>query len=306
MAFTPLNALNAFLAVARRRSFAGAARDLGVSTSALSQSVRQLEERLHVTLLTRTSRNVALTDAGQRLLENAGPAVEQALESLKTVSAQPGEITGRVRVSVPAAAVTLVLAGLLPRFAQRYPSVEVDVRVDDRFVNIVEEGLDAGIRLVEAIDRDMVHVRLSDACRVVVAGAPSYLERRGVPQKPADLLEHDCLGMRAAAGGPWPWELERGKKTFRVPVRGPVTTNDHALRRLLATAGVGLLYTLEPLIADDIARGRLRVVLEPYAPAVPGLFLYFPSRAQVSPALRAFVEVAREMTGKPRKSPRSS
>jgi DNA-binding transcriptional LysR family regulator len=306
MAFTPLNALNAFLAVARRRSFAGAARDLGVSTSALSQSVRQLEERLHVTLLTRTSRNVALTDAGQRLLENAGPAVEQALESLKTVSAQPGEITGRVRVSVPAAAVTLVLAGLLPRFAQRYPSVEVDVRVDDRFVNIVEEGLDAGIRLVEAIDRDMVHVRLSDACRVVVAGAPSYLERRGVPQKPADLLEHDCLGMRAAAGGPWPWELERGKKTFRVPVRGPVTTNDHALRRLLATAGVGLLYTLEPLIADDIARGRLRVVLEPYAPAVPGLVLYFPSRAQVSPALRAFVEVAREMTGKPRKSPRSS
>jgi DNA-binding transcriptional LysR family regulator len=304
MAFTPLNALNAFLAVARRRSFAGAARDLGVSTSALSQSVRQLEERLHVTLLTRTSRSVALTDAGQRLLENAGPAVEQALESLKTVSAQPGEITGRVRVSVPAAAVTLVLAGLLPRFAQRYPSVEVDVRVDDRFVNIVEEGLDAGIRLVEAIDRDMVHVRLSDACRVVVAGAPSYLERRGVPQKPADLLEHDCLGMRAAAGGPWPWELERGKKTFRVPVRGPVTTNDHALRRLLATAGVGLLYTLEPLIADDIARGRLRVVLEPYAPAVPGLFLSFPSRAQVSPALRAFVEVAREIAGRPRKSQR--
>jgi DNA-binding transcriptional LysR family regulator len=306
MAFTPLNALNAFLAVARRRSFAAAARDLGVSTSALSQSVRQLEERLHVTLLTRTSRSVALTDPGQRLLENAGPAVEQALESLKTVSAQPGEITGRVRLSVPAAAVTLVLAPLLPRFARRYPSVEVDVRIDDRFVNIVEEGLDAGIRLVEAIDRDMVHVRLSEECRVVVAGAPSYLERRGVPQKPADLLEHDCIGTRAAAGDPWPWELERGKKTFRVPVRGPVMTNDHALRRLLATAGVGLLYTLEPLIADEIARGRLRVVLEAYAPVVPGLFLYFPSRAQVSPALRVFVEMARELAGKPGKSPRRS
>jgi DNA-binding transcriptional LysR family regulator len=301
MAFTPLNALNAFLAVARRRSFAAAARDLGVSTSALSQSVRQLEERLHVTLLTRTSRSVALTDAGRRLLENAGPAVEQALESLKTVSAQPGEVTGRVRLTVPAAAVTLVLAGLLPRFAQRHPSVEVDVRVDDRFVNIVEEGLDAGIRLVEAIDRDMVHVRLSEACRIIVAGAPSYLERRGVPQKPADLLEHDCIGMRATSGGPWPWELERGKKTWRVPVRGPVMTNDQTLRRQLALSGVGLLYSLEPLVADDLARGRLRVVLEPYSPAVPGLFLYFPSRAQVSPALRAFVEVAREMAAKPKK-----
>jgi DNA-binding transcriptional LysR family regulator len=304
MAFTPLNALNAFLAVARRRSFAAAARDLGVSTSALSQSVRQLEERLGVTLLTRTSRSVALTDAGQRLLENAGPAVEQALESLKTVSARPGEVTGRVRLSVPAAAATLVLARLLPEFARRYPSVEVDVRIDDRFVNIVEEGLDAGIRLVEAIDRDMVHVRLSEACRVVVAGAPSYLERRGVPQKPTDLLQHDCIGMRwTTSGEPRAWELERGKKTWRVLVRGPITTNDNALRRLLATAGVGLLYALEPLIADELARGHLRVVLEHYAPAVPGLFLYFPSRTQVSPALRAFVEVARETVEKPKKRP---
>ena len=301
MTFTPLNALNAFLAVARRRSFAAAARDLGVSSSALSQSVRQLEQRLGVTLLARTSRSVALTDAGQRLLENAGPAVEQALEFLKTVSARPGEVTGRLRLSVPAAAVTLVLDRLLPRFALCHPSVEVDVRIDDRFVNIVEAGLDAGIRLVEAIDRDMVHVRLSEACRVVVAGAPSYLERRGVPQHPTDLLQHDCIGMRLTTSGePRAWELERGKKTWRVLVRGPVTTNDSALRRLLATAGVGLLYTLEPLIADEVARGSLRVVLEPYAPAVPGLFLYFPNRTQVSPALRAFVEVACEMAGKPR------
>jgi DNA-binding transcriptional LysR family regulator len=297
VAFTPLNALNSFIAVARRRSFAAAARDLGVSTSALSQSVRQLEARLGVALLTRTSRSVALTDAGQRLLEHAGPAVEQALESLKTVTARPGEVTGRVRLTVPAAAVTLILDRLLPRFIERYPSVEVDVRVDDRLVDIVAESLDAGIRLVEAIDRDMVHVRLSGPCRVVVAGAPSYLKRRGVPQKPPDLLHHACICMRFAAGGePWAWELERRKKTWRVPVRGPVTTNDHALRRVLALAGVGLLYTLESVIADDLARGRLRVVLEPYAPSVPGLFLYFPSRAQVSAALRAFVDIARELT----------
>src|SRR6266702_11269 len=161
MAFTPLNALNSFITVARHRSFAAAARHLGVSTSALSQSVRQLEARLGVSLLTRTSRSVALTDAGRRLLEHAGPAVEQALESLKTVSARPGEVTGRVRLSVPAAAVSLILADVLPRFIARYPRVEVDVRVEDRVVDIGAEGLDAGIRLTESIERDMVQIRLS-------------------------------------------------------------------------------------------------------------------------------------------------
>jgi len=298
MAFTPLNALNSFIAVARHRSFAAAARHLGVSTSALSQSVRQLEARLGVTLLTRTSRTVALTDAGQRLLENAGAAVDQALESLKTVSVRPGEVTGRVRLSVPAVAVSLVVARLLPRFVERYPRVEVEVQVENRFVNIVAEGLDAGIRLSESIERDMVQVRLTEPGRFVVAASPSYLARRGAPQKPQDLLQHDCLCIRTSAGGArYAWELERGRKAWRVPVEGTVTTNDTELMRLLAVAGVGLLYTFEPQIADDLRRRVLRLVLEPYAAAVPGFFLYFPSRAQVSPALRAFVDLAREMAG---------
>jgi DNA-binding transcriptional LysR family regulator len=143
----------------------------------------------------------------------------------------------------------------------------------------------------------MIHVRLSAPCRVAVAASRSYLKRRGVPQKPQDLLQHDCIGIRwAARGEVWAWELERGKKTWRVPVRGPVTTNDTGLRRALALAGVGLVYTLEPLIADDIARGHLRVVLQQYAPTVPGLFLYFPNHAQISPAFRAFVDVAREVS----------
>ncbi len=296
MAFTPLNALNAFIAVARHRSYAGAARDLEVSTSALSQSVRQLEERLGVPLLTRTSRSVSLTDAGQRLLENAGPAVDQALESLSTVKARRGEVTGRVRLTVPTAAVSLVLGRVLPKFAERHPKVAVEALVDDGFVDSVAEGLDAGIRLIEAIDRDMVRVRLTRATRVVVTGSPSYLARRGAPQKPADLLQHDCICMRwTSSGDPWPWELERGKKVWRVPVRGPVTTNNFELMTSLAVAGVGLYYALEPLIADELARGELRVVLEVYAPEVPGLFLYYPSRAQVSPALKAFVAVAREV-----------
>ncbi len=303
MAFTPLNSLSSFIAVARRRSFAGAARDLGVSTSALSQSVRQLEARLGVTLLTRTSRTVALTDAGQRLLEHAGAAVDQALESLKTVSARPGEITGRVRLTVPTVAVSLVLARLLPRFVERHPRVRVEVQSENRFVNIVADGYDAGIRLSEAIERDMVQVRLTEPGRFVVAAAPSYLARRGTPQVPQDLLQHDCLCIRSASdGAPYAWELERGKKTWRVPVQGPVTTNDPDLMRLLAVAGVGLLYSFEPQIADELRRGSLRLVLEPYAATVPGFFLYFPSRAQVSPALRALVDVARELGRQGRKA----
>lgn len=303
MASSPLNALSAFISVAHRRSYAAAAKDLGVSTSALSQSVRQLETLLGVTLLARTSRNVALTDAGQRLLETAGPAVEQALESLKAVKARRGEVTGRLRMTVPSAAVKLVLPRLLPQFIKRYPKVELDLRVDDQFVNVVAEGLDAGIRLIEAIDRDMVHVRLTAPGRLVVAAAPSYLERRGSPQKPSDLLQHDCIGIRfAPTGEPWAWELERGKKVWRMPVRGPVITNNFDLIRKLALAGIGLLYILESSIADELSHGLLRVVLEPYAPTVPGLFLYYPSRAQVSPALKAFVEVAREVTNEPSRS----
>jgi len=298
MAFTPLNALNAFIAVARRRSFAGAARDLGVSTSALSQSVRQLEGRLGVTLLTRTSRSVALTDPGQRLLEHSGAAIDQALESLKTVSARPGEITGRVRLSVPSVAVGLILARMLPRFAERHPRVEVEVQVENRFVNIVEEGADAGIRLSESIERDMVQVRLTPPARFVVAAAPSYLARRGTPQQPQDLLQHACISIRGSFGAArYVWELERGKKAWRVPVEGPVTTSDPELMRQLAVAGVGLLYAFEPHIEDELRRGRLRLVLESYAAAVPGFFLYFPSRAQVSPAFRAFVDMARELAG---------
>ena len=168
-------------------------------------------------------------------------------------------------------------------------------------MNTVAEGLDAGIRLIESIDRDIVQVRLSGAARAVVVAAPSYLERRGTPNKPEDLLEHDCICVRfAPTAEPWAWELERGKRSWRIPVRGPTTTNDSELRRRLALAGVGLHYALEPTIADNLARGRLRVVLEPYAPEVPGLFLYFPSRAQVSPALKAFVAVARAAAKEPR------
>nr|HEX4319150.1 LysR family transcriptional regulator [Kofleriaceae bacterium] len=296
MAFTPLNSLNAYIAVARHRSYASAARELGVSTSALSQSVKQLEQRLGVPLLSRTSRSVAPTEAGQRLLENAGPGIDQALESLKTVGAARDEVSGRVKITVPGVSVGMVLERLVPRFIAEHPKVELDVRVDDGLVNMVKDGFDAGIRLVESIDRDMVHVRLSQACRIVVAGSPAYFKRRGTPEKPPDLLQHDCIGFRfSGTDAPWAWELERGKKTWRIPIRGPLITNNRQLSTAAAVAGVGLIYGLEPMIASEIERGRLRVVLAPYSPEVPGLFLYFPSRSQVSAAVKAFVAMARQL-----------
>lgn len=295
MASTPLNALNAFLAVGRRRSFNAAAAELGISPSALSQSVRQLEARLGVTLLRRTTRSVALTDEGRRLFEASAPGIAQALEAMRTISAGAGEIAGRLRLSVPEIAAQHLFAPMLPAFLAQYPRIEVEVRVEDRLVDIVTEELDAGVRLSEAIQRDMVQVRLAGPFRYVVVGSPEYFERRGRPRKPGDLLAHECICYRSpTTGAPYHWELERGRRHWRVPVRGPLCTNDTALTVAMAEAGVGLAYCFEPRVREQLGRGTLELALEEFAPEVPGFFLYFPSRTQVSPPLRAFLEFARK------------
>jgi DNA-binding transcriptional LysR family regulator len=291
----PLSQLQIFLAVARARSFSGAARELGVSTSAVSQSVRQLEERLNVVLVARTTRSVSLTDAGRRLLEAAGPALTQALGALDEVAAAPGETVGRVRLSVPRMAVSYVVAPVLPALRARHPRLEIEVVAEDRFVDIVAEGYDAGMRLTEAIERDMVQVRLTGAFRFFVVGAPSYFARHGTPHRPEDLLRHDCTTFRLSTGEPYAWELERGRRAWRVPVRGGVMTNDTALRLALAERGTALTYAAEPSVAEHLRSGRLQCALESYAPEVSGFFLYYPSRAQASPALRLFVEAVREL-----------
>ncbi|WPB72807.1 LysR family transcriptional regulator [Archangium violaceum] len=288
--------LQVFLVVARLRSFSGAARELGVSTPAVSQSVRQLEEQLRVVLLTRTTRSVSLTEAGRRLVEGAGPALGQALATLTEVSARPGETVGRVRLSVPRAAVPYVITPVVPTFRERHPRIEVEVVIEERFVDIVAEGYDAGVRLSEAIERDMVQVRLTDAFRFVVVGAPGYLARHGTPQRPEDLLRHECITFRMrTTGALYAWELERGRRNWRVPVRGGVVSSDSQLSVALAEQGVGLAYALEPMVAEQLRTGRLVRVLEAYAPTVPGFFLYYTSRAQRSPALRLFVDTAKEL-----------
>lgn len=293
----PFSQLQAFLAVARSGSFSAAARELGVSKSAVSQSVRQLEEQLRVGLLVRTTRSVSLTDAGRRLVENAGPALAQVADALAQVTAQPGEVVGRVKLTVPRVAVPFIIEPVLPTFRARYPRVAVEVVVEERFVDIVAEGYDAGIRLTESIERDMVQVRLTDAFRFVVVGAPSYFEKHGTPERPEDLLRHECITFRShTSGALYVWELERGRRNWRVPARGGIVTGDSALNASLAEQGLGLVYAFEPLVQERVRDGRLQMVLERYAPTVPGFFLYFPSLAQRSPSLRLFVETARELT----------
>ncbi|MCP3064180.1 LysR family transcriptional regulator [Myxococcus sp. K38C18041901] len=291
--------LHVFLAVARLQSFRGAARELGVSTAAVSQSVRQLEEQLGVVLLNRTSRSVALTDAGRRLVEEAGPGLAQVADALRRTSAQPGEVTGKLRLSVPRVAVPLVIAPLMPVFRARHPRVEVDIDVDQRLVDIVAEGYDAGVRLSETLERDMVQLRLTEPFRFVVVGAPSYLKAHKAPEQPEDLLQHECIGLQSQTTGTlYAWELERGRKTWRVPVRGGVTTNDDGAGAAIAAEGGGLAYVQEPAVREYLDSGRLVRVLEDYAPTVPGFFLYYPSRAQRSGPLRVFIEAARELAGR--------
>lgn len=292
----PFSQLQAFLSVARHRSFSGAARDLGISRSAVSQAVSQLEEQLRVVLLTRTTRSVAVTDAGRRLVDGAAPAIGQLLSTLSEVGAAPGETVGRVRLSVPRAAVPFVVDPVVPTFRARHPRIEVEVAVDDRLVDIVAEGYDAGVRLTESIQRDMVQVRLTDPFRFVVVGAPTYLAKHGTPERPQDLMRHECITFRSqTTGALYAWELQRGRKTWRVPVRGGVVGNDAEVIASMAEKGLGLVYAFEPMVMESLRAGRLKRVLEAYAPTVPGYFLYFPSGSQRSAPLRLFVDAAKEL-----------
>jgi DNA-binding transcriptional LysR family regulator len=292
----PFSQMQAFLAVARARSFSGAARELALSRAAVSQSVRQLENVLRVTLFHRTTRSVSLTDEGQRLVDTAGPAMTQLAAAMSEIAAKPGEAVGRLKLSVPRLAGQLVIEPVLPIFRERYPRVSVEIVVEDRFVDIAAGAFDAGIRLAESIERDMVQVRVTPSFRFLVVGSPAYLKKRGRPQKPEDLLEHECVTFRSSTTGAlFAWELERGRKSWRVPVRGGVISNDSSLCGALAAKGMGLAYVAEPRVVDQLRTGELEIVLEAFAPRVPGFFLYFPSRARRSTPMRLFVETAREV-----------
>nr|WP_217910033.1 LysR family transcriptional regulator [Pseudenhygromyxa sp. WMMC2535] len=299
----PFAQLQAFLAVARAQSFSGAARELSVSRSAVSQGVRRLEQTLGVVLFARTTRSVSLTDAGRQLVAAVAPAFAQTRAALAEVSAKPGEVVGRVRLTVPPSAYPMVIEPVLPVFRARHPRIEVELVFEDRQVDIVREGFDAGVRLEEYLERDMIALRLSDAFRLIVVGSPSYLDEHGTPQRPEDLLRHECLTFRSrTTDALYAWELERGRRSWRVPVRGGLVSNDGLASIKWAEQGLGLAYAMEPHVQTQLREGTLRQVLEPYAASVPGFYLYYPSKAQRSAALELFIETLKEVSAQRRAS----
>ena len=290
-----LGQLPVFLAVAEHQSFSKAARVLGVSTSAVSQAVTRLEAEVGTALLVRTTRSVNLTDTGRRLLAEAGPAVLAASNALASVRSRGAEPEGTLRLNVPHLA-RFALAPLVAAYAKKYPRVLLDIIVEDRNVDIVEGGFDAGIRLREAVQKDMVTVRLSSPFRFTVVGAKKYLAAHGAPKHPRDLVEHACLGWRSLTTGEvYRWEFQERGVDFEVAVRGPLCANDAGMLIDAAGRRLGLTYVAEPEVMSELEKGRLECVLERYCPEVPGLFLYYPRAAQRVPKLAAFVELARTM-----------
>jgi len=284
--------LATFLAVAERKSFAAAAAVLGVSPSAVSQAVRALEEQLAVALLVRTTRSVRLTDAGAKLVAQAAPAVRQIDDAFAGV--RDDVASGTLRINVPHIAVPGVIAPALPRLRARYPALSIDVVVEDRLADIVAEGYDAGVRLGEHVEREMVAIRVSPPFDFVVVGAPAYLKARGTPSHPRELVDHDCIGYRGPTSGLlYRWEFARRGKELAIAVTGSIVATDTALMVDAARQGLGLAYVDEHSAAPHLAAKRLVRVLADFAPRVPGFFLYFPRSARAQPKLRALIDVLR-------------
>ena len=288
-----LDDLAAFAKVARARSFTRAAAGLGISPSALSHAMRGLEQRLGLRLLARTTRSVAPTEAGERLLRSLEPALAEVARGLSALADWRGAPSGTVRLTTFGWAARAILAPTLPRFLLEHPDVSVEVVVDDRPVDLVAGGFDAGIRFGESVERDMVAVRVGPELRTVVVGTPDYFERRGRPETPADLAAHTCVNYRLVGGGGLlPWEFSRDGREVRVRAAGQLINNDEALTSAAVRAGAGLGYMMEDDVAADVAAGRLIQVLSEWCAPFPGCHLYFPSR-QVSPGLRALIEALR-------------
>ena len=288
-----LDGVEAFLRVAARRSFTAAAADLGVSPSAISQIIRALEERVGVPLLTRTTRSVGLTQAGELFLERAAPAVEgldAAFDAARTLGSAP---TGRLRINLMRAVVVHLFEPILAGFCAAYPDIELEIFADDSFSDVVGDGFDAGVRLGESLQADMVAIRLTDPFRWAVAGTPSYFAAHGRPEKPRDLRDHRCIRIRLQSGAMMPWGFIEGNRAVDIAVTGPVIVNDYSAHVMAVHSGVGLGYVAEPNVAADVAQGRLEVVLTDYALSSGGVFLYYPDRKQVLPKLRVFIDYVR-------------
>jgi DNA-binding transcriptional LysR family regulator len=289
-----MNDLTAFLCVARERSFTKAAAQIGVSPSALSHTIRGLEERLGVRLLTRTTRSVAPTDAGERLLRTVGPHVDEIHRELEALSEMRDKPAGSIRITCVDHAAETVLWPGLAEFLAQYPDIHIDLIIDNTLRDIVAERFDAGIRMGERVARDMIAVRIGPELRMAAVATPSYFAERGKPKTPQDLANHSCINLRLATlGGVYAWEFEKGSREINVRVEGQLTVNDIAVIRRAALEGLGIAFIPEDYVQHQLDAGELIRVLADWNPPFAGYYLYYPSRRQQSPAFTLLVDALR-------------
>jgi DNA-binding transcriptional LysR family regulator len=292
-----LDGVEAFLSVARHRSFRKAADELGVTTSAVSQAVRVLESRVGVALFIRTTRSVGLTEAGERFHARARPAFEELVSASEAARELADRPSGLLRLTVPRGAVPILLEPIIASFCRAYPEVQVEIVANEELVDLALEGFDAGVRMGQFIAPDMIAVRLSPPFRLVVVGSPSYLANRLAPELPAQLSDHACLRWRRSGGVIADWSFNDNGRPIEVAVNGPYIANDFPTLLGAAVEGVGLTQLPEPIVARFLAEGKLLRVLDRFAPVAPGVFLYHPGRHQVMPKLRAFIEHIKTRAG---------
>jgi DNA-binding transcriptional LysR family regulator len=289
-----LDDLVAFIAVGRERSFTKAAAKLGVSQSALSHTIRELEARLGVRLLTRTTRSVAPTDAGERLLDTLGPRFEEIDAVLAALSELRDKPAGTIRITTTEYALDAFLWPKLVKFLNKYPDIKVEISIDALLTDIVAQRFDAGVRAGEQVAKDMIAVRIGPDVRMAVVGAPSYFRKRSEPKTPQDLTEHACINLRLAThGGLYAWEFEKGARELKVRVEGQLVFNGTSQILDAALAGFGLAYVPEEMARPHLAKGRLKRVLADWCPPFSGYHLYYPSRRQSSAAFALLVEALR-------------
>lgn len=290
-----LNALATLAVVARARSFRAASDQLGVSRSAVSQAVRKVEDALGTAVLRRTTRSVALTEAGEALLARVAPALAEIDAATQTAAAHEGRPAGILRLAVSSIAESFLSGDLLTSFLTSYPGVRLDVLLTDAEFDIVAAGFDAGVRLGEVIEHDMIAVPVSREQRQIVVAAPAYLAAAGTPLHPRELMQHRCIGWRSSAeAAPYRWEFTENERDFAVTVEPEMTTNDMALMVKMARAGAGLTIGMAETFAPLLHTGELRAILEPYCPPLPGFFLFYPGRRHLPMKLRALVDHVRD------------
>lgn len=289
-----LNDLVGFLAVANESSFTRAAAKLGVSQSALSHSIRDLEERLGVRLLTRTTRSVAPTQAGERLLHTLGPRFEEIDAELAALRELRDKPTGTIRITATEYAVDTLLWPKLAKFLAKYPDITVEISINSALTDIVAQRFDAGVRSGEQVAKDMIAVRIGPDTSMAVVGSPSYFRKQPVPKRPQDLIAHNCINLRLPTqGGLYAWEFEKGARELKVRVEGQLVFNSTYQILNAALAGFGLAYVPEDLAQPDLAKGRLKRVLTDWCPPFSGYHLYYPSRRQPAPAFALLVDALR-------------